>query len=330
VAPAIPETMRALVASSFDGPEALRLVERPVPLPGPGQVLLRVEAAGVNFADVMQTRGLYAGGPKPPYVAGLEACGEVVAVGDGATGPLGRRWMGFGPGAFAEYVAWPAQGLLPLPEGWSAAQGAAFPVQWLTAHGCLRVCGRLRGGESVLIHAAAGGVGTAAVRLAKHYGARVFATASTPEKLDVARHHGADELINYAAEDFVAAVKQRTGGRGVDLVLEMVGGDSFQKNFDAVVPYGRIVVFGAASAQQAVVSNVSLVFKPVEVIGYHLAVMALRRPNLFAAQLAEVTGLIASGVIRPEEPHAYPLAEGTRALQDLDTRKTTGKLVLIP
>src|SRR5262249_2057142 len=157
------------------------------------------------------TRGLYVGGPRPPYLAGLEACGEVVASGDGESNhpfPVGTHVMGFGPGAFAEYVSWPVRGLLPLPKGWTDAPGAAFPIQWLPAHGCLRICGRLKAGETVLIHAAAGGVGTAAVRLAKHFGARVFATASTDEKLQVARQHGADELINYRTDDFVTAVKQ--------------------------------------------------------------------------------------------------------------------------
>ena len=328
-----PSSMRVLEVTEYSGPDAVRLAERPVPEPKPGQALIRVRAAGINFADAMQTRGLYVGGPKSPYVAGLEACGEIVRLGDpNSTEPLGpnSRVMGFGPAAFAEYVVWPVRSLMALPDGWSFTQGAAFPVQWLTAHGCLKICGRIRAGETVLIHAAAGGVGTAAIRLAKHYGATVIATASSAAKLDVARQHGADHLVNYVEQDFVAEVKRLTSGRGVDLILEMVGGETFLKNVEAIVPYGRIVVFGAASAKQASVTNVDLVFRPVEFIGYHLLVMAMRRPDLFAAQLAEISQLMAAGVARPDEPRAIPLADGALALRELEARQTTGKLVLVP
>lgn len=325
-------TMRVLEVASLQGPAGVRVADRPVPVPPPGHALVRVRAAGLNFADTMMARARYLGGPKPPYVAGLEACGEIVALGDSA-GPqpfaIGARVMGYGAGAFAEYVSWPARALLPLPSGWSETQGAAFPVQWLTAHGCLRICGRLEAGETVLVHAAAGGVGRAAIRLAKHFGARVIATASTADKLEIARRHGADDLINYQQEDFVAAVKRLTGGRGVDLVLEMVGGDTFAKNIAAVVPYGRIVVFGVASAQPASVSNAQLVFNPVELIGYHLLVMAQRRSDLYARQMAEISELIASGVATPEEPRTYPLADGARAFDDLESRRSVGKLVLV-
>ena len=236
--------------------------------------------------------------------------------------------MGFGNAAFAEYVAWPVSRLLAVPEGWSFTQAGAFPVAWLTAHGCLRV-GRLSAGETVLIHAAAGGVGSAAVRLAKHLGARVFATASSPEKLEIARRHGADELIDYTKDDFAARVLQKTDGRGVDLVLEMVGGEAFRRNFDAVVPFGRIVVFGAASFEQASITNVQLMFQPVDVIGYHLVVMAQKRPDLMHHALDEVRALVEQRVIVPEEPRCYPLAEAAQALEDLGARKTTGKLVLV-
>jgi NADPH2:quinone reductase len=329
----VPSSMRALEVTEYSGPSAVRLGERPVPEPRPGQVLIRVRAAGINFADVMQARGLYVGGPKAPYIAGVEASGEIVRLGDpNSTEPLGgkTRVMGFGPAAFAEYVVWPQRSLMPLPDGWSFAQGAAFPVQWLTAHGCLKICGRIRAGETVLIHAAAGGVGTAAIRLAKHYGATVIATASSAAKLDFARQHGADHLINYVELDFVAEVKRLTNGRGVDLILEMVGGETFTKNVEAVVPFGRIVVFGAASATRASVSNVDLVFRPVEFIGYHLLVMATRRPDLFAAQCAEIADLVAAGVARPDEPRVIPLADAARALRELESRQTTGKLVLVP
>jgi NADPH2:quinone reductase len=322
--------MRVIRVEALQGPEAAKLADSPTPEPRAGEALVRVRAAGLNYADIMQTHGLYVGGPKPPYVAGIEAAGEVVSVGQGVSLAVGARVMGFGGGAFAEFVSWPAATLMPVPASWSFEQAAAFPVQWLTAHGCLRACGRLQAGESVLVHAAAGGVGTAAVRLAKHYGARVIATASSPAKLEVARQHGADELIDYTKQDFVAEVKRLTNGRGVDLILEMVGGKTFDQNFEAVVPFGRIVVFGSASAQDASVTNISLIFRPVEVMGYHLAVLATKRSDLFQRDLAELLPLIASGVAVPEQPTAYPLERCAEALAALAGRGTTGKLVLTP
>lgn len=326
----LPETMRVLEIPSSGGPRVATVAERPVPRPGPGQVLLAVEAAGMNFADVMQSRGLYAGGPKPPYIAGLEACGRVVACGDGVDLPIGSRWIGAGGQAFAEYVSWPAKYLLPMPQGWSSGQGAAFFVVWLTAHGCLRTIGRLSPGESVLIHAAAGGVGTAAVRIAKEFGARVFATASSDAKLEVARQLGADVLIDYTKDDFVEVVKRETNGRGVDLILEMVGGETFTKNFSAIVPFGRIVVYGAASTKSATVRNVDLIFKPVEVLGYHVMVLMSKRPDLFAAEMEEVRSLIEGGVMVPDEPETVSLADAPRAMIELEERKTTGKIVVVP
>ncbi len=324
------DTMQAVVAESLSGVSDLRIGKQPVPEPKPGQVLVRVKAAGINYADVMQARGLYAGGPKPPYIAGVEAAGEVVETTEGSSLKVGDQVMGYGVSAFAEYIAWPAGNLLPLPDGWTMEQGAAFPVQWLTAYGCLKTVGRLQEGDSVLIHAAAGGVGLAATKLAKHLGAKVFATASSQEKLELAKAHGADELINYSTQDFVAEVKARTEGQGVDLVLEMVGGETFERNFRAVKPYGRIVVFGSATAKQAVIDNTTLIFKPVEVIGYHLAVMAQKRPDLMMPCLGEVMQLVRKGIINPEPPTTFPLADAVRALSDLEARKTTGKLVLIP
>lgn len=326
----LPSTMQALEVTALNGPESMAITERPVPAAGPGQALIRVAAAGVNFADVMQTHGTYVGGPEPPYVPGIEAAGTVVAVGEEVSLPVGTRVIGAGSRAFAEYVSWPAAGLLPAPESWSDGQAASFFVQWMTAHGCLRTFGRLTEGEVVLVHAAAGGVGTAATRLAKHFGAVVVAAASSDAKLEVARNNGADVLVNTSTSDFVAAVQDHTHGQGADLVLEMVGGETFNRNRKALRPFGRMVVFGAASAEQAQVDNVSLVFEPMELIGYHLGQLATQRPDLLLAGLAEVQQLIADGVIQPDEPTSYPLADGARALSDLASRQTTGKLVLVP
>jgi NADPH2:quinone reductase len=326
----LPRSMRAAVVDKLEGPAAITVAEQPVPTPGPGEALIKIEAGGLNYADVAQSAGAYPGGPSAPYIAGVEGCGEVVAVGEGATVNVGDRVIGAGSGAFAEYAAWPSATLFPLPPGWSAGQGASFFVQWLTAHGCLRTIGQLKEGEWVLVHAAAGGVGQAAVRIAKHFGANVIATASTAEKLAIAEKLGADVCVNYATGDFVQACREATGGQGVDLILEMVGGDTFTKNLKAVRTFGRIVVFGAASNEQRTVDNVSLIFKPVVLAGYHLSILAAKRPDLFMAELGEVQELIATGVIAPDEPTSRPLDEVAQAMIDMQGRKTTGKVVLVP
>ncbi len=326
---ALPSTMPAVHVAALEGPDAVTVREVPVPAPGPGQVLVRVHAGGLNYADLMQSRGHYVGGPKAPYLAGFELAGEVVAAGEGAAWPLGARVMGFGQEAFAAYALAPAANLFPIPEGWSYGQGATFPVQWLSAHGCLRTVGRLKAGETVLIHAVAGGVGLAALRLARHFGAITIGTASTAEKLAFAAERGLDHGINYQEQDLVAEVKRITGGRGADLVLEMVGGATLSQSWDATRPYGRVVVYGAASGQSAPIDNVRLIFQPVEFQGYHIVQLMVRRPDLFAEEMAEVGALLAQGVMTPEEPTAWPVAQVREALTALGDRKTTGKQVLV-
>lgn len=325
----LPTSMRAAQVAALSGPEAVSLREVPVPTPGPGQVLVRVGAGGLNYGDLMQTLGQYVGGPKAPYIAGFELSGEVVAAGPGASWPLGARVMGFGSDTFAEYAICPSSFLFPVPEGWSWGQAATFPVQWLTAHGCLRTVGRLKAGETVLIHAVAGGVGLAALRLAKHFGATTIGTASTAEKLAFAKERGLDHGINYVEQDLVAEVKRLTDGRGADLVLEMVGGEMLSRTWDATRPFGRVVVFGAASGRNAPIDNVRLIFQPVEFLGYHIVQLISRRPDLFAEEMAEVGALLASGVMTPEEPTAWPAEQVREALVALGDRKTTGKQVLV-
>ena len=322
--------MRQLEVTAYEGPSALRFVERELPTPRPGQLLIKVHAAGINWADLAQTQGMYPGGPKPPYIAGMEAAGEVVAVGPDSPIPVGAKVMGMGPRAFADHVIWPVQSVFPKPDAWSWTQAAAFPVQWLTAHGCLRVVGRLVEGENVLIHAAAGGVGVAAVRLAKHFGATVIGTAGSDEKCAAVLENGADLAINYRTTDFAEAVMDWTQGDGIDLCLEMVGGETFKKNLGVIRPYGRMVVFGAASNEPARIHNVRLIFSPIEVSGYHLTVMMDKRPDLFGMQWSEMVRLIAEGVVVPDEPTVYALDDAAKALTDLAERKTRGKLVLVP
>lgn len=327
----LPPTMKLLEVDSLDGPQAMKLVERPVPKPGPDQVLVKVMAAGVNFGDVMSARGTPPIHPRTPYIAGAEFSGAVVATG-GENSPYmpGSRAIGLTSGAFAEYVAVPYAALMPLPESWTFAQGAAYFAVSTTAYACIRTFGGISEGKSVLIHAAAGGVGQAAVRLAKHFGARVFATASSSEKLEIARRLGADELIDYVKEDFVAEVRERTNGRGVDLVLEMVGGETFGKSLEAVVPFGRVVVFGNASGKKATIDNVGLFYPhAVQLIGYNMGDMMMR-PDMMGPMLAEIDALVELGVLSPDEPTAHPLSSGPDVLSAMEKRETAGKHVLIP
>ncbi len=324
--------MRALRQTSLDGPQDLRLItDAPVPSPGDGEILIRVSAAGVNFADVMQTRGTYHGGPQPPYLAGFEAAGEIVALGDGVTGlALGAHVIGTGYGAFAEYAVLPAAGAAPVPEGWADEQALGLVLNWATALAALKPLGRLAAGEAVLIHAAAGGVGQAAVRMAKHYGAIVIATAS-PGKHETVRALGADHVIDYRSADVVAEVLRLTAGKGADLVLESVGGTNFGASLAATRRVtGRVVVYGAAGGEAAI-TNWELNFThQIQLVGLHIGVLIQHTPQIFGELMHELSALRAAGVFVPGQPTMYDLADGPTALADLAARATVGKLALRP
>jgi NADPH2:quinone reductase len=320
-----------LVQPSWDGPGELRVVaDAAVPVAGAGEVLVEVGAAGVNFADVMQTRGTYDGGPRPPYVAGFEAAGEVVAVGDGVTTvAVGDHIIGTGYGAFAEYMVMAASTVVPVPAGWKDEQALGLVLNWATALVSLRHLGRVNEHDTVLIHAAAGGVGQAAVRIAKYYGATIIGTASA-SKHDVVRRLGADHVIDYTT-DLVAEVRRLTDGRGVDIVLESVGGDTFRQSVEVARRVtGKVVVIGAAGGESSI-SNWELNFKhPVHVIGQHLTTTIQQAPELFAEVLEELGRLIQAGVYPPGSPTVYDLADGPKVLAELEARATVGKLALRP
>ncbi|MHA6629918.1 zinc-binding dehydrogenase [Pseudonocardia sichuanensis] len=330
----IPATMRALQQPSLDGPKDLRLVsDAPVPNPGPGEVLIRVAAAGVNFLDISQSRGAAAGGPPPPYLAGIEGVGEVVAAGQGVTGvELGAHviGVGIGGGAFAEYMVLPAAGAVPVPSGWADEQALGMVVSWPTALAALKPLGLIAAGQSVLIHAAAGGTGQAAVRMAKHYGATVIGTAS-PDKHQVVLALGADHVIDSRGADIAAEVLRLTDGTGADLVLESVGGAAVEASLAAAKRVtGRVVVFGLAGGEAAI-SNWDLVYKhQVHLIGLNIGILIQFAPQVFGEVMTEMFRLLAAGVLPPGQPTIYELAEGAKALVELETRATVGKLALVP
>ncbi|MGI5219186.1 NADPH:quinone oxidoreductase family protein [Nocardia sp. CA-290969] len=330
----IPATMRALQQSALDGPKSLRLVpDAPVPAPGPGEVLIRVGAAGVNYVDISQSHGVFAGGPQPPYVAGIEAAGEVVALGEGVSGVefgshvIGVTIMG---GAFAEYAVLTAAGIVPLPPGWTDEQALGLVVSWPTALAALKPLGQLEAGQTVLIHAAAGATGQVAVKLAKHYGATVIAVASA-DKHEVVEELGADHLLDSRSRELATEVLRLTDGLGVDLVLESVGGATFEASLAAAKRVtGRVVVFGLAGGE-ASITNWDLVYKhQVHLIGLNIGILIQAAPRIFGQVMAEMFGLIASGVLGPGTPTARELLDGPQALQDLEARTTVGKLALVP
>ena len=330
----VPSTMRALQQTSRNGPQDLHLVtDAPVPSPGPGELLVRVTAAGVNFADISQAHGTFAGGPQPPYLAGIEAAGEVTAVGTGVTDLVpGGHVIGvtIGGGAFAEYVVMPAAAAVPVPAGWSDEQALGLVVSWPTALAALKPLGVVTAGQTVLIHAAAGGTGQAAVRMAKHYGATVIATAS-PAKHEVVRALGADHVLDARGTDLAAEVLRLTGGAGVDLVLESVGGPALDAGLAATKRVtGRVVVYGLAGGE-APITNWDLVYKhQVQVVGLNIGTLIRSAPHIFGEVMGELFALLASGVLGPARPTTYALPDGPKALTDLEARATVGKLALLP
>jgi NADPH:quinone reductase-like Zn-dependent oxidoreductase len=323
--------MRALVQRSHHGPQDLHLTTvRRRPTPGPGDYLIRVGAAGINFADVMQTRGTYGGGPRAPYTAGFEAAGEIVGIGADVARPLplGSHVIGAGPGAFAQYMTMPAAQALPVPVGWTDAESLGLQLNWATALAALKPLGEIRAGETVLVHAAAGGVGQAAVRLARHYGARVIATASAT-KHDVVEALGADEVLDRARPDLAAEIGRLTGG--VDLVLESVGQATFPASLAVTKPFlGRVVVFGAASGDARLTTHDLVFTHQVQVKGLHIGALAAAAPALYGTLLTELQTLIADGIYPPGTPQVHPLADGPDVLADLAAGATRGKHALDP
>jgi NADPH2:quinone reductase len=328
----IPATMCALQQTSLNGPQDMRLItDAPVPEPQEGEVLIRVAAAGVNFADISKAHGTFLDGPKPPYLVGFEAAGEVVAVGEGVGGLRpGARIAGVGDGAFAEYMVLPAAATMPLPPGWTEQEALGLVVNWPTALAALRPLGDLRAGQVVLIHAAAGATGQAAVRLARHYGATVIATAS-PGKWETVLALGADHVLDSLSGDIAAEVLRLTNGQGADVVLESAGGATFEASLAAARRVtGRVVVSGMAGGD-ASISNWDLVYKhQVHLIGLNLGTLIRSAPQIFGDIVTEVYALIDGGVLTPGRPTAYALADGPKVLAELQARATVGKLALLP
>ena len=324
--------MKAIKVEEFGEADVLRYVDVERPEPGEGEVLIEVRSAGVNYADTMRRRNQYLEPQDLPFTPGSEVAGTVAEVGEGVDDvAVGNRVVSLlGTGGYAEYAIAPARGLIPLPEGLDFDRAAAIPLQGLTAYHCIKTSGALKDGESVLVHAAAGGVGTLSVQMAKLLGAgTVIATASSEEKLELARSLGADVLINYAEEDWPEKVREATDGKGADIILEMVGSDFPRKNLECLGVFGRMVVFGAASRERGTIVPAALMNRCHAVVGFYLP-QIMRRPDLFVPSLQEVLGWISTGDLKLTIGGTYSLEQANEAHADLEGRQTTGKLLLNP
>ncbi|SMB92035.1 NADPH2:quinone reductase [Deinococcus hopiensis KR-140] len=325
------QTMRGILVERLGPPEVMQLRDLPVPQPGPGEVRLKVEAVGINFADVLAVAGEYLTRTRVPYTPGMEFAGVVDMLGEGVTGvQVGQRVAALGGrGSLAQYAVCPAAGLVPVPENLNAAQAAAFPVSYFTAYHGLKTLGRGVAGEWVLVQAAAGALGTASIQLAKALGMHVVAMASTEEKLEIARGLGADVTLLQDDPDRVQKVRDAAGGKGVPLLLEVVGGKRFQESLDMAAPLGRIIVIGNASREQANLRPFELMKRNLTVTGLWLTpLMTDREATREAAEV--LTRLVASGQVTPQVGPTYALADSPRAFQDILDRKTTGKVIIEP
>jgi len=319
------------------GPEVLELREAPDPQPGPDQVRIRVRAAGVNFAELMARRGLYPDAPKLPFVPGYEVAGEIDA---GPSHRIGQRVLALTRfGGYSDVVVVPARFAIEIPPRMSFAEAAAIPVNWLTAwHMLVELC-NVKRGQIVLVHAAAGGVGTAALQICRRAGAEVIGTASGSKHARL-RELGLTHAIDYRTQDFEAEVKRITGGRGVHVVLDAVGGASIKKGWRCLAPTGKLVVFGASSVMQGPVGMLASVlqmtpFWPLKVMRENKALIGVNvgrlwgQEDLLTSELRAILQGIAEGAFRPIVDAEVPLAEARRAHERLEQRENFGKVVLV-
>jgi NADPH:quinone reductase len=322
--------MKAIQIQATGGPEVLQLIDLPIPEPGPGQVLIRVEATGVNFIEIYFRKGVYK--TAFPLIPGSEAAGTVEELGPGVNGFKAGDAVASTAviGSYAEYALVPAAQLVKIPAGLSMESAAAVMLQGMTAHYLTRSTFPLKAGETIVVHAGAGGVGLLLTQMASQLGVRTLTTVSTKAKAELSREAGAADVIIYTEEDFEAEVKRLTDGKGVDVVYDSVGKTTFDKSLNCLRPRGLMALFGASSGPVPP-------FDPTLLNGK--GSLFLTRPTLwhYIATRAElewragdVLGWVASGELKLRTEHTYPLAEAAQAQIDLEARKTTGKVLLVP
>lgn len=325
--------MKAVRFHSTGGPEVLQLEEVPMPPFGANEVRIRVEAIGVNFADVLRRRGdPYPEESPTPFIVGAEVAGVIETVGSHVTNvSVGDLvYAACRIGGYAQFVSVPATSVIPVPDGITAEEATALVVQGLTAMFGLRETGRLAGGESVLVEAAAGGVGAFAVQIAKLYGAGlVIAAASSKEKREFALSLGADVAVDYTAPDWSSEVRGMTEGRGVDIVLEMNGGPTLKEAVNTLAPFGRMVLYGRSSGETALVDPQELVVGNQSICGFYIGPY-FAHPEKIARTLSDLVGHVVAGRLKLHVGAVLPLSQAVQAHRLLEGRRTTGKVVLKP
>ena len=324
--------MKAILCNELGGPENLVLGEIDPPKPEPDEVRIRVRAAGLNFADTLQSAGKYQSKLSPPFVPGMEVAGEILEIGSNVKRPLsiGQRVMAFmrGGGAFAEEACVHGDWLVPVPDGMDDVTAAGFPTVYGTSNFALKHRGQLKAGETLVVLGAAGGVGLTAVELGKQMGARVIAAAGGPEKCQVTLDHGADFAIDYRTENIRDRVREITDGVGADVVYDAVGGDAFDSAIRAVNWEARMLIIGFAAGRiQQVPANLILV-KNISVIGVVYGAQTERDPAYGASFVQDAADLFRQGKVKPHIGKVFPLAEAGAAMQGLLSRAYSGKIVL--
>ena len=313
--------MRAVVFERNGGPDVLVPGERPDPTPGNGEVLVRVEAAGVNYMDVYEREGKPGYGSAPPAVPGAEGAGTIVDTGERVA------WMNV-PGSYAELLAAPRDRLVPVPDGLASDVAAATLLQGMTAHYLVNDSYPVQPGDWAIVHAAAGGVGLLLTQLVKQRGGRVVATTSNPDKAELARAAGADEVIGY--DGFGARAREISGGDGVAVVYDGIGRATFTEGLDALRPTGSMILYGAASGAPEPLEIATLAAKGSLYVQRPTVKTYARTPDLLQTRARQVLDLVARGTLDVRIGATYPLAEARRAHEDLEARRTTGKLLLLP
>lgn len=324
--------MKAVVCKNWGTPDTLEIVELPDLIPGPGEVAISVKAAGVNFPDFLIIQNKYQFKPELPFTPGSELSGTVYAVGDGVKHvKTGDKVIAFiGQGAFAQQVLAPANAVIPMPEGMDFDTAAAITLTYGTSHHAVVDRAQLKAGETMLVLGAAGGVGLAAIEIGKAIGANVIAAASTDEKLEICRQHGADILINYSNTDLREAIKNATGGKGPDVIYDPVGGIYAEPAFRSIAWRGRYLVVGFANGEIPKLPLNLALLKGASLVGVFWGEFAKREPKANMAAMSEMIGWLREGKIKPHISARYALNETANALNDIAARKVTGKVVIQP
>ena len=326
--------MKAWQVTELGEPQqALTVAELPKPTPGKGEALIKVEAAALNFFDILQCQGKYQERPELPFTPGAEIAGTIEALGEETQGEIGQRVLAtplLPNGGLAEWAIVKKEGIFPVPDELSYAEAAALFITYQTAYFALHRTANLKKGDVLLVHAASGGVGSAAVQLGKAAGATVIATAGSEEKLAICRELGADIVINYREEDFVPIVKEATGGKGADVIFDPVGGDTFDRSRKCIAFEGRLLVIGFAGGRIADAPTNHALIKNYSIVGVHFGLFRNLMPDQVMKAHEELMELYKAGAIKPLIYKEFGFEEVVDALEQLGSRKTYGKLVVTP